>query len=311
MTGYVLRRVAQAIVTVFAGTVLVWALSALSPGDPARHVLHARGVDQPHQAQVEQVRHQLGLDRPIVAQYVSWVARAASGDLGSSWRTGNPVTADLLDRLGPTARLTAVAVALGSLFTVPLATFGALHPGRWPDALTKATIFGAASVPTFVVGILILEVVVVRLHVGHVVADGSWSGAVLPALPLAVRIAAEWARVIRSGLDDALAAAHSQVATARGASRMRVIVVHGLPNAAGPWLAVLGVTAGGLLAGAAVVETLFSWPGIGLDLVHAIEARDLPAMQGIIAIAVLAFGITAALADLAAAAIDPRLRARG
>jgi ABC-type dipeptide/oligopeptide/nickel transport system permease component len=305
---YGLRRLAQALATVAAGSLLVWALLAVSPGDPARQLLQAQGVTQPHPAELAQVRAELGLDRPAPAQYAAWTAGAVRGDLGRSWRTGEPVSRLLRERAGPTLRLTLLAVLLGGLAALPLAVLGALGAGRWPDALSRATIFGAASAPTFVIGLLVLELVVVRWGIGRVVADGGWSAALLPALPLAVAIAAEWARVIRSGLDDALAAGYSQVATARGVSTVRLVVAYGLPAAARPWLAVLGMTVGGLLAGAAVVETLFTWPGIGRELIHAIAARDVPVVQGIIAVGVIGFAAAAALADLAAAAIDPRLR---
>lgn len=308
MIRYAVRRLGQAALTLAAGSILVWALLAISPGDPAREVLQAQGVSQPHPAEIAQVRTELGLDRPAPLQYAGWAAAAVRGDLGRSWRSGEPVTQRLATRAGPTLRLTLLAVLLGGAAALPLAVLGTLGAGRWPDVLSRAVIFGAASIPTFVVGLLVLELVVVRWGVGQVVADGSWSAAVLPALPLAVAIAAEWARVIRSGLDDALAAGYSQVATARGASTVRLILVYGLPATARPWLAVLGMTVGGLLAGAAVVETLFTWPGIGRELIHAIAARDVPVVQGIIAVGVLGFVATGVLADLAAAAIDPRLR---
>lgn len=307
MAGLVVHRLGQAAVTLVVGSVLVWGLVFLGPGEPARQVLAAQGISQPRPEQVDRLRAELGLDRPVTEQYVHWVVAVAHGDLGRSWRTGRPVAEDLPDRLVATGRLTVTALLLGLLLAVPVASAGALG-GRWLDPVSRGLMFAGASIPTLVVGVLLLEVVVLGLGIGSVVTDGSWGAAALPAVPLAVGIGAEWARVLRTGLDDALASGHAAVATARGASRPRLLLVHGLPHAAGPFLAVAGMTVGGLLAGAAVLETLFTWPGLGRALVEAIAARDLPVVQAAVLVGVLAFLAATLVADLLAAAIDPRLR---
>ncbi|MEV1010478.1 ABC transporter permease [Streptomyces sp. NPDC049881] len=306
-----MRRAAQGLTTLLVASVLVWGMAELAAGDPARQVLAARGVTEPAPAQVALVRGELGLDRPAAERYGRWLADAVRGDLGVSWRTGRPVAEEIGARLPATLRLAAVALLYAFAAAVPLAVAGAWWAGRWPDAVARGVVFTAAALPGFVVGVVLLEVVVVGWGAGRVVADGSWGGALLPAVPLACSVAAQWARVLRTGFDDALEAPFAEVARARGAGRGRLLLVHGVPHAAAGFLTVLGMTVGGLLAGAAVSEVLFTWPGIGRELVAAIEARDVPVVQGVVLLAVTAYLVTGALAVPAAAAIDPRLRGRG
>jgi len=288
------RRIAQAAVTLVGAAVLVWSLQLLAPGDPARRVLVANGVGNPTPTQVAALRAELGLDEPAPVRLGRWLLAAATGDLGRSWRSGAPVAAELADRLPATLRLAAVALALALI---------AQH--RRADLAARGLVFLGAAVPSFVVGTLLLEVVVVRLGIGRVLADGSWGGAVLPAVPLALAAAAVWARVLRAAMLEVRARRHVQVARARGAGRLRVLLVHVLPGASPPLFTAIGMTVGSLLAGAAVVETIFTWPGVGPYLVEAIVARDVPVVQGTVLLGVLAHVVANTLADLAAAAVDP------
>jgi ABC-type dipeptide/oligopeptide/nickel transport system permease component len=300
-----LTRIAQAGVTLVAAAVLVWSLQVLAPGDQARRVLQANGVSNPTPAQVAALRAELGLDDPALVRMAGWLANAARGDLGTSWRTGAPVAAELADRLPATLRLSAVALALALLLAVPLALAAVAGHNRLPDLGTRGLMFLGAAAPSFVVGTLLLDVVVLRFGIGRVLADGSWSGAVLPAIPLAFAAAALWARVLRGAMLDVGTRRHVHVARARGAGRLRVLLVHVLPGASPPLLAAIGMTVGSLLAGAAVVETVFTWPGVGPYLIDAIVARDVPVVQGTVLLGVLAYVVASMLADLAAAAIDP------
>ncbi|MEU4696310.1 ABC transporter permease [Nonomuraea dietziae] len=302
-----LRLLASAAGTLLAASLLVWGLAELSPGDPARQVLLSRGVAVPVETQIEAVRAELGLADAAPVRYARWLGGALTGDLGSSWRTGRPVTAELGERLPATLRLCLTAVALAILPAFALAFAGALGRHRWPDALSRGVMFAAAAVPSFLLGVALLEIVVVRWGVGRVVAEGGWADTPLPAATLAAGIVAQWARVTRGALIDAASAPFADVSRARGSGELRVLLVHGLPHAAPPLLAVVGMTVGGLLAGAAVVESVFTWPGVGRLLVEAITARDLPVVQGCVLAGVLAFLAGAVAADLATRAGDPRL----
>jgi ABC-type dipeptide/oligopeptide/nickel transport system permease component len=274
-------RIAQAALTLVAAAALVWSLQLLAPGDPARRVLVAGGVSNPTPAQVAALHTELGLDEPAPVRLARWLLSAAQGDLGTSWRTGAPVTAELAERLPATLRLTAVALGLALLLAIPLA-LAAQH--RLADLGARGLMFLGAAAPSFVVGTL------------------------LPAIPLALGAAAVWARVLRGAMLEVGTRRHVHVARARGAGRLRVLLVHVLPGASPPLLAAIGMTVGSLLAGAAVVETVFTWPGIGPYLIEAIVARDVPVVQGTVLLGVLAYVVASMLADLAAAAIDPGRR---
>jgi ABC-type dipeptide/oligopeptide/nickel transport system permease component len=304
----VVRRLAQTLLTLFVASVLIWGLTSLTPGDPAREVLNGRGVRAPTPAQVLEMRAELGLDRPVWERYGDWLVHALQGDLGQSWRTGRPVSSEFAAFLPATVNLAIAALLLALVISVPLAMVGASTAGRWPDGAIRVLTLLMVSAPSFLVGVLLLHVVVIRWGVGGVVSDGSWANVWLPAFTLALWPAAAWARILRGGLLEAMSATHLQVSTARGAGRLRLLGVHALPNAAVPFLAIVGVSVGWMLAGAAVVETVFTWPGIGRFTVQSIAARDIPVVQAFTLLAVLIFVATSLVVDLISGVIDPRLR---
>ncbi|MEV0645854.1 ABC transporter permease [Phytomonospora sp. NPDC050363] len=310
MTRLVLRGLATTVAILLAAGALVWALMLLAPVDPARQILLSQGDPAPTPAEVDATRHALGLDDGYLVQYGRWLTAAAHGDFGISWRTGDPVAAELAERLPPTIRLTLVALLFAVVLAVALAVPGVGNPGGGTDLAARGLVFGGSAVPSFALGVVLLEFVVVGAGIGRVVADGSWSGALLPAIPLAVGIGAEWARVLRGGLRDALDAPHADTARARGSGRLRLLLLHGFPHTAAPFLTVAAMSTGGLLAGAAVIETLFTWPGVGRLLITSIDAGDLPVVQAIVLLGVIAYLAADLAARLLAAAVDPRLRSR-
>ncbi|MBE1603424.1 ABC transporter permease subunit [Actinopolymorpha pittospori] len=301
----ILIRVGQAALTLAGAAALVWALQILAPGDPARQVLIARGIESPSVAQVTAARAELRLEDPAYARLGHWFVGVVQGDLGTSWSTGRPVSVEIAERLPATVRLTSVALALALAFAMPLALLAVARRGRTADLAARFLMFGGAAVPTFVLGTVLLDVVAVRLGVGAILADGSWSAVLLPALPIAVATAATWARVLRTVMVERSGSRFVEVAYARGSSRLRLLVVHLLPGAVPALLTAVGISVGGLLAGAAVVETIFTWPGIGRFLVAAIAARDVPVVQACVLFGVLAYVLASTLADAVAALIEP------
>ncbi|MEV6598550.1 ABC transporter permease [Actinoplanes sp. NPDC051346] len=309
MTATITRRVGQAVVTLVVGSVLVWALLALAPGDPARRILAAGGVAHPTAAQVEAKNAELGLTGHPTVRYGRWLADAVRGDLGTSWATGRPVAHELGTRLPATLRLAATAVGLSLSVAMLLAMAAAAGAGRWLDGIIRVVSATAVVVPSFVVGLALLHVVVLRLGHLRIISDGSWGTVGLPALTLALATAASWSRLLRAGLLHAHGAPHAEVSRARGASRLRLLVVHDLPGALVPFLTVVGTGVAALLGGAPIVETVFTWPGVGRFAVQAITARDLPVVQGYILLAIAAYVAVSLVVDLVAVAIDPRLAA--
>lgn len=309
MTDAVLRRVGQAVLTLLAASALVWSLQTLAPGDPARRVLAAHGVTHPNATQVQQQRQALGLDDPVLVRYGRWLTGVAHGDLGSSWVTGRPVAQELGSRLPATLVLTVAGLGLSLLMALSLGLVAASAPGRWPDALVRGVSLSALVLPSFLLGSVLLHLVVVRWGWFQVVADGHWSTVFLPALTLALGPAAVWARVLRTGLLEARSAGHTEVCEARGAGPVRLLLAHDLPNALVPFLTVVGTGTAALLGGAPIVETVFTWPGVGRFAVQAITARDVPVVQGFTLLATLAFVMVSMAVDIVASALDPRIRA--
>ncbi|MGD9989983.1 ABC transporter permease [Pseudonocardia sp.] len=302
------RRSGQAVLTLAGAGVLIFAMLAVTPGDPARRVLLARGVQQPSAVAVAAVRGELHLDDPLLVRFGRWAGGALTGDLGISWRSGRPVVDDFVTLLPATLRLTVAALGIAIVLAMLLAALAAAAPGRWPDTVARVVGLAMIAVPTFVIGVVVLDVLVVRWGYGRVIADGTWATVFLPALVLALASATTWSRVLRTALLEARSAPHLRVSTARGAGPWRRLWAHELPNAAPPFLTMVGLGAGFLLGGAPIVESVFTWPGIGRFTVEAIDARDMPVVVGFTLVAVLAFVLTSLVTDLIATLVDPRLR---
>ncbi|MFM7535734.1 MAG: ABC transporter permease [Acidimicrobiales bacterium] len=310
LPGFVARRLLQALAAGIGASVVVWALLPLAPGDPAERVLRSRGVAEPTQEEIQATRAALGLDRPLIEQYGSWLGRAVRGDFSESYQTRKPVFGEIADRLPATLLLAVTATLLAIAVAVPAALIAAAFHGRWPDGLLRGFSLLGAGVPAFLLGLLVLYLVVLRLGLGQVLADGKLSQVWLPAAVLAFARAAEWSRLLRAGLLDALSSGYAAVATARGAGRTRVLVVHALPNASIPFLTTVGVGFGALVGGAPIIETVFSWPGVGNYVVGAINSRDMPVIQTFTALAAVVYVATSVLVDVTVAALHPQSRQR-
>lgn len=308
LSRLLLERVGQAILALFGASLLIWALLPLAAGDVAERVLQARGVENPSRTEISAVREELGLDRPLLNQYLSWLSGAVRGDLSVSYQTGKPVARELAERFPATLLLAFVALFLSVLLSLTGAVLSVVFHGEILDQAIQMLTQAGAAIPPFLIGLLLLQFIVVAFGFGTVVSASSLSDVWLPALCLATGRAAEWTQILRANLLEALNARFTLVATARGASRWRVLLFYALPNALLPFLTVVGVGIGGLLGGAAIIETVFSWRGIGSYAVQAIAARDLPAVQGFVALSTLTFIVASLIVDIAGALIDPRLR---
>ncbi|GAB3480999.1 ABC transporter permease [Amycolatopsis cihanbeyliensis] len=304
-------RTAQALVTLFGGSVAIWLLLNVAPGDPAMHVLAARGRTDPDPALIEATRAELGVDEPLPARFARWLLGAVRGDLGVSWRTGRPVAEEFAARLPSTLLLTGVALVFAIGIALVLGLVAAAAPRRWPDAMSRTVALAMVAVPGFLVGVLLLDVVVVQLGMGRVISDGTLATVGLPAFTLALISAGSWSRVLRASVLEARAAPHLDVSAARGAGPLRQLLVHLLPNSLPPFLTVVGVSAAYFLGGTPIVEAVFTWPGLGSYVIESIHARDMPAVAGFALLAVAAFVLVSLVVDLLLRALDPRLRGTG
>ncbi|GAA2183999.1 nickel ABC transporter permease subunit NikB [Brooklawnia cerclae] len=308
MARIVLRRLCAAAATLVITSILVWAMLMLAPGDPAEGVLRARGVLEPDPNQVAAMRAELGLDDPPALRYWNWLVAWMHGDFGISWKSGRPVVEEIAKRLPATGLLTGVSMVLAVVLSAVLGIAAASAHRRLADTLVRVVTLAMVIVPSFLFGLLVLNVLVLRLKWGVVVSDGTWRTVGWPAMTLACGSAGYWARVLRAAMLEARSAPYMQICRARGASSARQLLVHGLPNALPPWVTVVAMGAAGLLGGAPIVEAVFTWPGIGAYTVQAINAGDAPVVVCYTMLAVTTFVVVSVLTDIALTLLDPRLR---
>ncbi|MBM4522104.1 ABC transporter permease subunit [Rhodococcus hoagii] len=305
------RRLIQAVAAAWGASLLIWMLLPLAPGDPARLTLGAQGIPEPNDEQLSAMREQLGLDLSLPQQYLHWLAGVVRLDFGLSYVTGRPVTTEFAERLGPTLRLAVAALVLAVALSLVLGLVAARYRDRWPDSVARAIALISASTPGFVVGLVLIQVVVIDMGIGKVVLDGSWSMVAMPAVCLAFGLFDTWSRLLRSNLVEVMDSSVVDVARGRGATPLRALLRHALPHSMPTYLHAVAVGAGAVLGGAAIVETVFTWPGVGAYVVSSVATRDLPVVQAFAMLATIVYVAVNLAADAAAALIDPRLRSAG
>ena len=306
--GYVVRRIAQMVPTLVFILVVTFVLVRLLPGDP----LSAIGGDHVTDAQVAQARAAYGLDQPLATQFLLYVRRVATGDLGRSIVVQVPVWSLVGERLPATMLLAGMAVAIGIGLAVPLAFVSALRRGRATDLAIRAGAQVGLSMPVFYIGLVLLTVFSAHLRWFPVGGYGdTWGDRVyhlfLPALTLGVSLAAVLMRSLRAAIVDVLGAEYVDFARAKGLATRVILVRHVLRNALISTLALLGPTVGTMLGGAVITESVFAIPGVGRLMIDSIYGRDYPVIQGL----TLALAVTVSLAflvtDLIQATLDPRV----
>jgi ABC-type dipeptide/oligopeptide/nickel transport system permease component len=288
----------------FGVITLVFSLIHLVPGDPAQSML-GEGATQ---ADIERLRHQLGLDAPLSSQYVAYLSGVARGDLGQSFRTGAPVVSQLAERIPATAQLAAAAMLVAVCLAVPLGLLAAVWRGTWIDESAMAVALAGVAMPNFWLGPLLAIVFAVQLGWLPVSGRGTLANLVLPAITLGAALAAILARMTRASVLDELRELYVLAARARGASRARAILRHAFRNSLVPVVTVLGLQLGSVLTGSVITETIFAWPGVGRLLIQSINARDYPMVQGCILLIAVTYVAMNLLTDVVYGWLDPRIR---
>jgi peptide/nickel transport system permease protein len=316
MGAYVLRRLGMSLALLVLSSVLIFLVLRVIPGDPTITLLggQIKGVD--HRA-LDSIRHSLGLDRSLPAQYVRWVGGIFQGDFGKSYFSQFPVTTLVAQRIGATVELALAALLVGLLIAVPLATLSAIWRNRFFDWLLSGFTAVGLATPAFVTGIVLIVVVRLELHLlttqGHVSFQAhpleSLKAVILPAITLGIAVAAPILRILQASLRDVASASFIRTAEGKGLVRRQVVLRHLLPNAAIPALTTVGVTIGALLGGAVVVEYVFARPGLGTLLVDSVFKRDYGVLQALVLLAAASFILTSLAVDVLYGVIDPRLRA--
>lgn len=308
MSRYLAERGAWLVVTLLGVSLLTFGLGVLAPGDPAEVIVERRLNQPPPRELVEAERRALGLDRPLVDQYLGWLGDVVRGDLGRSWLRDLRVSDALRQRIPRTAALAGAAAALSLLIGVSLGVVSAVHRSSPIDHLCRLGALLGASLPSYFIAYVLIFVFAVTLRAVPVFGFGSPAHLVLPAVTLALAPASSLARLTRSSVLEILGEDYIRTARAKGLRARRVLFRHALRNAFIPIVTLAGLSLGHLLGGALVVETVFAWPGLGDLAIGAIHDRDYPLIQGVVLFAGFAYVVVNFAIDLGYGWLDPRIR---
>lgn len=305
MLRYIGERALQAFPVLVGITVVTFLMLHLVPGDP---VLLFAGEKPMSEAQAAEIRHQLGLDRPLLTQYEDYVGHLLRGDLGRALRSQRPVLDSILEVLPATVQLTLTALGFAVAAGLALGIVAALAHRTWLDTAAMGVAILGVSMPVFYSSLLLLMLFSFTLGWFPATGEGGLDHLILPATALGLISSAVLARLVRSGMLGVLRQDYIVTARAKGLSRALVVWRHALRNALIPVITMLGLQLGALLGGAVVTETIFSRPGLGRLAVDAILNRDFPLVQGTVLIAAVVYVAVNLLVDIAYAAVDPRIR---
>ena len=312
MLRMLIRRILQSIPVLLIVGAVVFSVAVALPGDPSLIIL---GENAP-EPERERIREELGLNKPVLVQFADWTVKAAQGDLGRSYKTGEPVTSVLAARIPVTLQLAAMSLIFAVVIGVPLGMIAAIRRNTWVDALVSIFSVSALAMPFFWVGILLIMFFTLRLHwlppSGFVpFADDPVQNLrlmIMPVLTLGSAYVALVARQTRAAMVQVLSADYVRTARAKGASELRVVVIHAFRNALVAVVTVIGLQFAGMMGGAVVTETVFQLPGLGRMITNAIFDRDYGLLQGGVLVVVVGVIIVNLLTDMLYRLLDPRIQ---
>jgi ABC-type dipeptide/oligopeptide/nickel transport system permease component len=305
MGKYILRRTLIAFVLVLVISVVVFVMLRVAfPGDPAVLLAGDRATPE----LIEQIRKNLGLDRPVLEQLAIYMANALRGDLGRSIQFGEPVFGVIVKAFPFTVTLTFLSVMVGTLIGLGVGILTAVKRGTWIDSVSMVIVVFFYSVPSFWLGLVLILVFAVGLRILPVQGSSTWQHFVLPVTTLSIGQSALIARLTRTNMVETLGAAFIQTARSKGLSERNVVFRHALKNTLIPVVTVVGLSIGGLLGGAVITENIFGLPGVGRVAIDAITARDYPMIQGTVLLVAVSFVFVNLFTDIIYVYVDPRIR---
>ena len=308
MQAYIARRLLVLPALLFGISIISFALLNFAPGDPAKILLR---LEQPGEAPSREavlaLRHQLHLDDPLPLRYGRWLLGAVQGDLGTSFRSGQPIMRELRQRLPATLMLAGASLAVAVSLGIPLGILAALWRGSLPDGFSRLLALLGAAVPSYVLALLLMLLFGVKLNWLPTIGYGSPQHLILPSIALAAGSCAQLMRLTRASMLEVLQQDYVRTARAKGLSERVVIRVHALKNALLPVVTILGINLGHLIGGTVIVESIFGWPGVGKYAVDAIFLRDYPVIQGFVLYMAVIFLLVNLAVDMAYRWLDPRL----
>ena len=309
MGTYLVRRLATLPLMLLGISAVSFALLNLAPGDPAEIVLRQRNPAQmPSPAAVSAMRAELGLDDALLTQYARWMSRSLAGDMGRSYMTEQSVAGQLARRTVPTALLTAAALTLALLVAMPMGILSAQRRGGAVDAIARLAAMVGAAAPSYALAFGLIILFAVKLSWLPALGYGSVDQVILPAIALSLAPMAQLMRLIRASMLEVLGQDYVRTARAKGLSEQTIVIGHALRNALLPAIGATGVNLGYLLSGAVIIETIFTWPGLGQLMVGAALTRDYPVIQGFVTYIAVVVLLANLAADIALRLADPRLR---
>ncbi len=315
MYKVIFQRVASALITLFCASLIIFVLIRLAPGDPIELLLGRPGelaVNNPavYEERANELRRQLGLDQNLMTQYIQWLKRLTSFELGTSIHTGRAVGTEIAERLPATLLLSTAALAIQLVLGVLFGITSALKAGKFRDNIIRFICVAFASVPAFVIGLVLLSVFSVTFHVYEISSSAELHRLWLPAVTLGLVGAPQLIRMVRANLLSELGRTYIVSALSKGLSR-RLVVRHALRNALLPIVTMVALSFTTLIGGSVVVESIFSWPGIGNYAMNSVLLHDYPVIQGYAVIMVSAVIAINLLVDLMYVVIDPRIHNKG
>ncbi|MFD1928605.1 ABC transporter permease [Sporosarcina siberiensis] len=312
MGSYILKRILSLIPVLFVVSIVIFMIVHLTPGDPAAVMLGEEATAE----QISELREQLGLNLPIYEQYVQWVFGVMKGDLGTSFFMKEPVTEAIFEHLKPTVSLAILAQIVALVIAIPVGIIAATRRGTLADSSIMGFSLLGMSVPSFLLGLLLILLFGVQLGwlpvAGYKpLSAGVWDHfkyLIMPAISLGSIQAALIARMTRTSMLDVLNTNYIKTATAKGVKKRNIVYRHALRNAFLPVLTVIGQSFGTLIAGAVVTETIFNIPGIGQLIINSVARRDYAVIQGVVLFVTLSYVLINLVIDLLYSVIDPRVR---
>ena len=304
LARYVGIRIAQAIPTLVGAMLVMFILVRILPGDPARLVAGPEALEQ----DVERIREQLGLNKPLYLQFVDYMSSILRGDLGTSIKYRTPVINEIMARLPYTITLALAAEAIAVAIALPLGIYSAIKPRSKASYIASVLSLVGASTPIFWIGLIFIYVFAVSLRILPSSGADTPKHIILPAVTLALLLMGNLTRITRAAVMEALGSSHVLTAISKGLRSRVILVRHVLRNAMIPIITIMGIQVGALLGGAVITETVFAWPGIGSLLIDSLFYRDYPLAQGIILFIVFVFIVINIITDILYAYIDPRVR---
>jgi glutathione transport system permease protein len=301
---FILKRLVQLIPTLLGVSLVIFMFVRMIPGDPARLLAGLGATEQ----DIALVRADLGLDRPAVEQYFSYMGKALTGDFGISMRTRLPVTQEIGMRLMPTVKLAVVSMVIAIALGVLAGVISAIRRNSWLDYLSMTGALIGVSMPSFWLALMLMYLLAVKWQLLPTFGYGTWQHYVMPAVTLGVGAAASIARFTRAAMLEVLGQDYVRTARAKGLAEARINIRHALRNALIPVTTITGLQFGFLLGGTVVIESVFAWPGLGRLLVDAVEGRDYPVIQTLMLFFSLQFVLINLAVDLLYGLIDPRIK---